>query len=134
MVIKKKRNTMQKKVILDAIRIIDNHPTVEDVYVEVKKTYATMSKNTVYRNLRVLAADGEIRKVSLRDEIERYENISKKHYHFQCDVCGKIFDVEMDYIEELDDTAKQMFDFDIKEHDITFRGICPECEKKKGEY
>jgi len=126
---KKKRNTVQKKVILDIMKQLGNHPTVDDVYVEVKKTYNNISKNTVYRNLLQLADDGEIRKVSLQGEPERYDNISKKHYHFKCNTCEMMSDVEMDYLEDINEIAKQKNEFQIIEHDIVFRGICSTCRK-----
>jgi len=125
---KKTRNTIQKAIILDTIKRLSNHPTVEDVYVEVKKTYANISKNTVYRNLRQLACDEKIRKVSLHDEPERYDKNSKIHYHFQCSMCGEMLDIEMNYIEGINETARQNNTYRIDEHDIVFRGICPECD------
>ena len=127
---KKKRNTMQKKVILDSIKRLENHPTVNDVHVEVKKIYDNMSKNTVYRNLRQLADDWEVRKVSLYGEPERYDNIRKKHYHFKCSICGMMSDIVMDYLDNINEVAKQMNEHQIVEHDIVFRGICSICRMK----
>jgi len=118
---------MQKKVVLDTIRMLSNHPTVDDVYAEVKKSYPSISKNTIYRNLRQIAEDGEIQKVLIMGEPERYDNIIKKHYHFQCKVCDSMYDVEMDYLENINETAKRKNEHQIDEHDIVFRGICSKC-------
>ena len=125
---KKTRNTMQKKVILDTVRILNNHSSVDDVYAEVKKNYPSLSKNTVYRNLRQLSKDGQIQKVSIMGEPERYDTTIKKHYHFQCNVCGLMYDVEMDYLENINETAKQKNEHQIDEHDIVFKGICSKCK------
>ena len=125
---KKTRNTMQKKIILETVRSINGHPTVDDVYAEITKTFSNISKNTVYRNLRQLAADGEIRKVSLYDELEKYDNTCKIHYHFQCDVCGMMSDVDMNYMDNIDEAVRQKHNLKIDEHDIVFRGVCSECK------
>jgi len=128
MVIEKKtRNTVQKKIILDTIKKLNNHPTVEDVHIEVRKTYPTISKNTVYRNLRQLADDGKILKVSLLGEPERYDSAYAKHYHFQCKLCGLMSDIDIEYIEDINETAKQKHGFQIDEHEIVFRGVCSQC-------
>lgn len=125
----KTRNTIQKQLILDTIKILNNHSTVDDVYVEVKKSYPSISKNTVYRNLRQPAEDGKIQKILLMGEPERYDNTIKKHYHFKCNACGSMYDVEMDYREDINETAKQKNEHHIDEHDIVFRGICSACKK-----
>ena len=125
---KKTRNTIQKKVILDTMKILNNHSTVDDVYAEVKKSYPSISKNTVYRNLRQLAEDGEVQKVLIMGEPERYDNIIKKHYHFQCKICGSMYDVEMDYLENINEAAKKKNEHQIDEHDIVFKGICSVCK------
>jgi len=60
-------------------------------------------------------------------EPERCDTIIKKHYHFQCKACGSMYDVEMDYLENINETAKQKNELQIDEHDIVFKGICSMC-------
>jgi len=124
---KKKRNTVQKKIIYEILKEFKNHPTVEDVYAEVKKTHANISKNTVYRNLRQLADDGKIRKVSLPGEQERYDNATVQHYHYQCKICNSIYDIGIEYLDSINETVSKMYGFQIDEHELVFRGICPKC-------
>jgi Fe2+ or Zn2+ uptake regulation protein len=125
------RNTLQRQIILEALRKFNCHPTVEDVYLLVKENYPTISKATVYRNLRQLADQGEIRKANLPCEQERYDNINSKHYHFQCNVCGDISDVEMDYATAIDLQAENCNSFQVDEHEIIFKGICANCKKNR---
>jgi len=127
--IKNKRNTLQKKIILDTIRNFDSHPTVEDISAKVKTTYPTISKNTVYRNLRQLADNGEIRKLSLPGEQERYDNFTCNHYHFKCKSCDRILDIVIDCLEDVNKTAEQKYGFKVYEHELVFRGICTPCEE-----
>jgi len=132
---KTRRNTMQKMVILDVLKKFDDHPTVDEIYTEVKNSHPSISKNTVYRNLRLLADDGKIRKVSLPSEQERYEGLTKHHYHFQCKVCCLIADVDIDYLESINEDVRQKYGYQIDGHEIVFRGVCLECiSKNKLEY
>ena len=59
------RNTIQRQLVLSAVRQLQNHPTADEVYLEVQKNCPTISRATVYRNLKLLAEEGEIRLVSV---------------------------------------------------------------------
>ena len=73
------RNTVQRQIILEAIQNMDTHPTVEEVFLQIHKTHPTISKATIYRNLRLLAGRGEIRQVSLPDEADRFDKRTGQH-------------------------------------------------------
>jgi Fur family peroxide stress response transcriptional regulator len=75
------RNTVQRQIILAGLRRLDTHPTIEEVYAEIKKEHPSISKTTVYRNLRQLAKDDIIRQVLLPDGLERYDKHNTKHHH-----------------------------------------------------
>ena len=45
--------------------------------------------------------------------------------------CGKVFDVEMDYIKDLEKQIKEAHGFQFSGHDLMFKGICPDCQKKE---
>lgn len=124
-----KRNTVQRQIILETLQKFDTHPTVEEVYIEVHKKHPTISKVTVYRNLRQLADNCEIRQVLLPGGLERYDKRPDHHYHFKCRNCGALFDVDIDYRGDMDETVRQKYGFRIDEHDVVFQGICSECEK-----
>ena len=122
------RNTLQRKIVLDTLRELKTHPTIDELHTKINENYPAVSKTTVYRNLRILAKDGKVRRVSLPDGLERYESEINPHYHFQCTICGSIFDVEIPCVSNLEDHVAQHYGFDVVGHDIAFRGICPKCK------
>jgi len=122
-----KRNTVQRQIILEALKRLNTHPTVEEVYREIHKTHPTISKVTVYRDLRQLADNGVIQKISLQEELERYDKRTDHHYHFKCKNCGVLFDVDVDYPKEMDEEVRQKYGFQVDKHDVVFSGICPKC-------
>lgn len=129
------RKTIQREMILRAVRHMHGHPTAEDVYQEVHREYPAISKATVYRNLHQLAQEGEIKPVLLPDSPERFDNKLRKHYHFQCKSCGRIFDVETKDLAGIDDaglnnSVHRAYGFQVDEHDIIFKGICPQCREE----
>ena len=55
-----RRNTKQRKLVLDAVRQSYNHPTADEIYNVVRAQDDKISRGTVYRNLNLLADAGEI--------------------------------------------------------------------------
>ena len=125
------RNTIQKQLILDAVQSLKSHATADEVYRHIRKLHPNISKGTVYRNLNKLADIGEIKKVEVPGDVERFDHICTSHYHVKCTECGKIFDVEMDYIHDLDKKIRNTNGFVFNGHDIIFQGICPNCISQK---
>ena len=125
------RNTVQRQIVMAAIQKMDTHPAIEEVYAEIKKEYPTVSKTTVYRNLRQLAKEGIIRQVSLPDDVERYDRSVTQHHHFKCQKCNVIFDVEIEYPEDINGSVVEKYGFEVDRHEVVFTGVCLKCKKIK---
>lgn len=123
-----KRNTVQRTLVLSTVNSLKNHATAEEVYNEIVKTQPSISRGTVYRNLNQLAENGDLRKVEVPNGADRFDHRSFNHYHTKCVICGKVFDVEMEYIKDLEKTIKNSHGFEFSGHDVMFRGICPKCK------
>lgn len=126
-----RRNTIQKELILNAVMEMHRHVTAEEVYNYVKNEHSTIGKGTVYRNLNILAGEGRIRKVEIPGGADCFDFMLKKHYHVKCIKCGRVFDVDMDEIKELESFIHDKQGFEFLDYDILFKGICRECQNKK---
>jgi Fur family ferric uptake transcriptional regulator/Fur family peroxide stress response transcriptional regulator len=122
-----KRNTIQRSLVLAAVKELQCHVTADEVYDTLVKKHPDISKGTVYRNLNLLSDIGEIRKVEMPGGADRYDHLCHKHYHAKCIKCGRIFDVEMEFITDLEKSIKDTRGFAFTDHDIIFKGICLEC-------
>lgn len=127
-----KRNTVQRSLVLEAVNKLKCHATAEEVCAEIAKRYPNISRGTVYRNLNQLAESGKIRKIEVPSGAERFDHQCHDHYHVLCDKCGRVYDVDMAYIEDLQNFITDAHGFTFSGHDIMFRGICPECGEKEG--
>ena len=123
------RNTVQRQIILETLKKMNTHPTIEEIYSAIHKEHTSISKTTVYRNLRQLADNGQIRKISLSDGLERYDGCTDRHYHFKCKACGCTIDVDMEQIAGINDMIREKHGFQVDEHDVVFTGICVKCKK-----
>ena len=126
-----KRKTIQRSLTLDAVRKLKCHPTADEVYAAVAKEHPAISKGTVYRNLNQLAESGEIRKMEIPSSPDHFDHCCGDHYHVRCLKCGKIFDVDMEYIPHLEKNIRDTHGFQLSGYDLVFKGICPKCADKK---
>ena len=106
-----------------------DHPTADALYTSIREEFPNISLGTVYRNLNLLVDLGEIRKFSCGDGTDHFDYITSPHYHFVCRHCGKIIDIPMEALKELDAKAEKNVDGIIEEHSIFFYGICGDCSK-----
>jgi Fur family ferric uptake transcriptional regulator/Fur family peroxide stress response transcriptional regulator len=127
-----KRCTIQRTLVLETVRALRGHVTADEVYDVLVPKYPSISRGTVYRNLNVLAELGEIRKIEIPGDAVRYDYLCHEHYHVQCAQCSQVFDVDMDYLPDLQSRVKDAHGFTFTGHDIFFKGICPECKANAG--
>lgn len=122
-----KRNTIQRALVLEAVKELHCHATADEVYNMIVKIHPDISKGTVYRNLNLLSDIGEICKREIPGGADRYDHRCHDHYHVKCLKCGRVFDVSMEFITNLEKNIKDTQGFQFTGHDILFKGICPEC-------
>lgn len=126
MILINERNTVQKQLILDAVRGLDSHPTADEIYERVAVRCPSISKGTVYRNLNRLADDGEILRVAVANAPDRFDRTTGDHCHCRCLTCGRVFDYKALPHIELSRTG--CGDFEVTGCDVVFRGYCKSCK------
>ena len=122
------RMTVQYSMVLDAVRQLHRHATAEEVYEYVTKEHPHISKGTVYRNLNRLCELGEITKRELPGGADGFDHRCDRHYHARCERCGRLFDVDMEYQNNLDNMIRDKHGFLYTDIDIIFKCICPDCQ------
>jgi len=121
-----KRNTIQRQLILEAVRELNIHPTAEQVYAHVVGKHPSISKATVYRNLGQMAESGELMYIGSFCGSAHYDHNCHDHYHFMCEECQRVFDVNLSF-PALYGPLAGMEGFEIKGHHLDFHGLCREC-------
>ena len=122
------KNTRQKEAILKVLRGTRSHPTADWIYHEVRKEMPNISLGTVYRNLKLLSAQHEILEVELSGTLSRYDACTDAHYHFRCEQCGSVFDVEGLVDRKLNRKVAQKTGFLVSHHCLEFHGLCTACQ------
>jgi len=130
----KRRNTIQKELILETVQKLHRHVTAEEVCEAVRAEHPTIGKGTVYRNLGILAEEGKIRRVEIPDGADCYDFQLSKHYHVRCVKCGAVFDVDLKKSDDMTGRIRDTHGIQILDYDILFKGICPNCQQGKEEH
>ena len=102
------------------------HPTAEQVFMEMKANNPKIAQGTVYNNLNALVDEGRIIRISEPGFPDRFDNTTR-HDHMVCIKCGRLADVKLtDFTEEIErNSGKKIISYDLR-----IRYICPECRNK----
>jgi Fur family transcriptional regulator, peroxide stress response regulator len=125
------RITPQRLAILQVLVQSDGHPSADDIYRQLVKSYPTMSPATVYKTLSLLKNKGEVLELEFSDLANRYDG--KKPYphpHVICTECGLVVDHSCDGLDEIAGRVMAETGFTISTHRMDFFGVCPNCRGK----
>ncbi len=119
----------QREVILDTLERNAIHPTAEKLMEVIKEENpdSNIGIATVYRNLRKLADAGIIKRIEGLEDAEHFDHNTHTHYHFICNKCKKVFDIDEDIADGIIEKTTQKTGFAITDYDIVFKGICKNC-------
>lgn len=126
-----RRNTQQRKIIYDILASTNLHPTADWIYEQVRKVIPNISLGTVYRNLKVLKDQGLILEINDGKQ-SRFDARIDNHYHFRCDSCGKIYDIEPEMVRfEINLESMRKAGFSVCSFNIELSGVCKSCQGEK---
>ena len=124
------RLTPQRLLILEILAESEGHPSIEDVYKQVKVQFPMTSLATVYKTVALLKEMGEVLELGFSDGASRYDgNKPHPHPHLICTCCHKIVDMELDLHPALIQEEAESLGYRIVSHRFDVFGLCPDCQK-----
>jgi Fur family transcriptional regulator, peroxide stress response regulator len=124
--------TPQRLAIVKILAKSEGHPSVEDIYDQIKKDFPTMSLATVYRNILLIKSLGEVLELGFPDGSNRYDGKKPTpHPHVICIKCKKIVDPDLNSLDDMEKEVETETDFKILNHRLDFFGICKSCMAEK---
>jgi len=121
------RKSKQKDAILRVVKSTHVHPTADWVYEQVRREIPNISLGTVYRNLKLLTHDGEILELSDAGTVGRFDGNTRDHYHFRCEECNRIFDLNEPIDKTINKRIARETGVSISRHSLVFYGVCQDC-------
>jgi len=125
-----RRNTLQRRLVYEAVAETSVHPTAEWVYERVRRQMPRVSLGTVYRNLQLLVTEGRLRSWT-RGRTTRYDADLAPHDHFMCRRCGLLLDLERAPRVFSEERRLRAKGHEIEERILEFVGICRECRRSR---
>lgn len=122
--------TRYGKEILACLYRTGGHLTAEQIFLQVKQAEPGIALATVYNNLNRLCQTGEIRRISIHGQTDRYDKTVTPHGHLICERCGKISDV---VIQNLLGQLEQQLHTHLNSYELNLHYICPECRAAEEE-
>lgn len=121
------KKSRQRDAILANLKQRCDHPTADMIYMDIRKEIPNISLGTVYRNLSLLADHGMIQRFSIDGKAEHFDGFTEDHYHFICQECSRIFDLELEEMTAVNKAAQKVCTGHILRHTTNFFGICQQC-------
>lgn len=130
-----KLTPQRESVVIVLLENEKDHLSAEEIYFLVKKKSPEIGLATVYRTLEILTDLNIVNKVSFDDGLARYdlrkEGAEHFHHHLLCLECGNIEEIEEDLLGDVEQIVESRYHFQVKDHRLTFHGICTTCQSKK---
>lgn len=118
--------TRQRAVILEVLRSDKCHHTADEIFALAKEKLPSISRATVYNNLKALEEEQFIRRITAEDRKDRYDNAFIPHGHLFCTKCGSVTDFFInDFLGELEMIAGDS----IESYELKVRYVCPDCKR-----
>lgn len=124
------RITPQRLAIARILALSKDHPSVEQIYEELRSRHPTISLATVYRNLMLIKSLGEVLELGFPDGSNRYDGSKPyPHPHAICVRCRKIIDPDLATLRDMTREVVEKTDFTVLTHQLTIFGICGDCRQ-----
>jgi len=123
------RVTAPRLAVYRAVAETPGHPGVDVIATRARALIGTLSTQAVYDALNALSAAGLLRRIEPAGSPARFETrVGDNHHHVVCRVCGAAQDVDCVVGKEPCLTPSDAGGFLVDEAEVTFWGVCPECQ------
>ena len=118
----------QREAVSEYLAHTKTHPTADEIYSVLRERMPNISLATVYRNLAQLCESGEACRLGSIGNKERFDGCTQPHYHFICEKCGKVYDLDIPFDGSLPKKAEKALGFSVDHYSLVFYGICNTCK------
>ncbi|MGK7908180.1 MAG: Fur family transcriptional regulator [Synechococcus sp.] len=122
------RVTPQRFAVYSNLLDRTDHPTAEQILVDLNRDAPTSSQATVYSSLQALRNVGLVREVLLEEGVCRYDANVEHHHHFRCNNCGHIEDIAWQQLQDMS-FQKLRSGLQVDDYEVIVHGLCENCQQ-----
>jgi Fur family transcriptional regulator, stress-responsive regulator len=122
------RVTQPRVAVLGAVRA-NAHADTDSILAAVRGELPKVSHQAVYDSLHTLTAAGLVRRIQPSHSVARYESrVGDNHHHVVCRLCGETRDIDCVVGAAPCLEPSSTGGFSVDEAEVTFWGLCPDCQ------
>jgi Fe2+ or Zn2+ uptake regulation protein len=128
------RMTVQRRLILETLDELSDHPTAEELFAVVRQQDANLNLSTVYRTLRWLEQEDLVSARIFEGDRrqERFDPISlNEHHHFVCNGCKCVIEFDTQLVDLIKWQFEGQYSASVQSSDIVLYGLCARCREKR---
>ena len=110
----------QRLAVADYVLHTTDHPSADQVWAEVKRSFPMLSRATVYNTLNLFTNKGLLRELVLAEGKVVFDPKLEPHHHFLDDETGEIVDVPWSALDVR--RVHHLSGFDVREYQVVMRG------------
>lgn len=110
----------QRMAIASYVLGTDEHPSADQVFGKVRKSFPAISRATVYNTLNRFVREGLLRTLILAEGRVVFDPNTRPHHHFIDEVTGRIHDVPWDALRV--SRVEALDGLDVREYMVVLRG------------
>lgn len=118
----------QRQLILETVQKQKEHLTAAQIYQLARKSCPHLSLGTVYRNLNLLVDTGQLRRVGVPGEADRFDWELPSHQHLYCRRCKKVINLALPS-RPVEEMIRQCPDIQAEGYNFIIVGLCPDCKR-----
>ena len=125
--------TSQRIAIMKLLVGRTDHPSAEQLFLELKSEHPTLSIATVYSTTQLLAQASMLRILSIDEKKVYFDPNTSPHAHFMCRGCKKITDIPMDLSCTSEQITQDLGIAEVDSTEVFYYGTCSSCRDKENE-
>lgn len=122
-----RRLTMQRRLVLEAVRRARHHVTADEVAKRVRAVAAEVDASTVYRNLEALEELGYITHTHIGRVTKWHRADTEGHGHLVCRSCHQEEEVALEVLDPLARRLRARYGFRADLAHAAIEGLCSRC-------
>jgi Fur family iron response transcriptional regulator len=120
----------QRVAVAEYVLYTTDHPSADQVWAEVKRSFPMLSRATVYNTLNLFTEKGLLRELVLAEGRIVFDPKLDPHHHFLDEETGEIVDVPWSALDVR--RVHSLSGFDVREYQVVMRGKKSTRPQKRG--
>ena len=107
----------------------EEHPTAEDLFLDLRRRGEGVSLATVYNTLDLLRQTGAVSELGFSSGPTRFDLNLTPHANLVCTACGRISDLPLDRLSEISQQIRGSSGFQVQRLRFDVYGLCSTCRR-----